>query len=196
MRKKLVKQRAGYKATLKEQKRVYSKKQYKLIFEIQEKVIREFNKQIEKLEKEMQEIILKNKQLKLNFYLLNSIKGVGEKTAITMLIFTDNFTKFESSRKFASYCGIAPFPHISGSSVRGKNKVSHLANKSIKSILNMCAINAIQYNPEIKAFYERRIKKGKNKMSTINIIRNKLISRMFAIIKRKTPYVDTMKFAA
>lgn len=196
LRKKLVKQRSGYKATLKEQKRVYSKKEYKLIFEIQEKVIREFDKQIKKLEKEMREIILKNKELKSNFDLLNSIKGIGEKTAITMLIYTSNFTKFENSRKFASYCGVAPFPYLSGSSIRGRSKVSHLANKGIKSILNMCAINAIQYNSEIKAFYERRIKKGKSKMSTINIIRNKLISRMFAVINRQTPYVDTMKFVA
>lgn len=60
----------------------------------------------------------------------------------------------------------------------------------------MCAISAIQHNPEMKQYYEKRILEGKNKMSTINIIRNKLIARIFAVVKRQTPYVNTMKFAA
>ncbi len=60
----------------------------------------------------------------------------------------------------------------------------------------MCAISAIQHNPKMKQYYERRLETGKNKMSTINIIRNKLILRVFVAIKRQTPYVDTMKFAA
>ncbi len=60
----------------------------------------------------------------------------------------------------------------------------------------MCAISAIQHNTEMKLYYDNRIAKGKNKMSTVNIIRNKLIARVFAAIKRQTPYVDTYKFAA
>ena len=59
----------------------------------------------------------------------------------------------------------------------------------------MCAVSAIQSNPEMKAYYNRRIDQGKNKMSTINIIRNKLLARAFAVVQRETPYVDTMKFA-
>ena len=60
----------------------------------------------------------------------------------------------------------------------------------------MCAISAIQHNQEMKAYYLKRVQNGKSKMSTINIIRNKLIARIFAVIKRQTPYVDIMKFAA
>ena len=113
-----------------------------------------------------------------------------------MIAYTDNFSKFENWRKFASYCGIAPFPYQSGTSIKGRTKVSHLANKKLKAIINMCAIYAIQHKPEMKAYYQKRVEQGKNKMSTINIIRNKLIARVFAVVKRKTPYVDTYKFAA
>ena len=60
----------------------------------------------------------------------------------------------------------------------------------------MCAKSAIQHNPEMKLFYNRRVEQGKNKMSTINIIRNKLLSRIFAAIKRQTPYVNVLKYAA
>ena len=114
--------------------------------------------------------------------------------ATTMIIATENFSKFENWRKFASYCGIAPFPHQSGTSIKRGNHVSSLANKKIKSMIHMCAIVAIQHNAEMKKYYESRVEKGKSKMSTINIIRNKLIARIFAVINRQTPYVDTMKF--
>lgn len=60
----------------------------------------------------------------------------------------------------------------------------------------MCAITAIQHNPEMKNYYIKRVETGKSKMSTINIIRNKLIPRIFAVVKRQTPYVDTMKFTS
>jgi transposase len=74
--------------------------------------------------------------------------------------------------------------------------VSNLANKKLKSLLDLCAKSAIQFNPEMKAYYERRVEEGKNKRSTINIIRNKLLARMFAVVQRRTPYVEIMKFAA
>lgn len=113
-----------------------------------------------------------------------------------MIVFTEGFTKFDSWRKFASYCGIAPFPKTSGSSIRGRTKVSHLANKKLKSLLSLCAKSSIQYNEERKLYYQKRIDLGKNKMSTINIIRNKILARIFAVINRKSPYVDLMKYAA
>ena len=113
-----------------------------------------------------------------------------------MIAYTDGFTKFDTWRKFASYCGIAPFPNKSGTSLIGRTKISHLANKKVKSILDLCAKSAIQHNSEMKRYYNKRIEQGKNKMSTINIIRNKLLSRIFAVVQRKSPYVDFMKYAA
>jgi len=60
----------------------------------------------------------------------------------------------------------------------------------------MVAICACAYNPELKVYYKRRVSEGKNKMSTLNIIRNKLIARMFAVVNRDTACVDLMKYAA
>ncbi|UJH92699.1 IS110 family transposase [Antarcticibacterium sp. 1MA-6-2] len=104
------------------------------------------------------------------------------------------FTSFKTWRKFASYIGIAPFPNISGTSIRGKTKISRLANREGKALLHLCAASAIQCNPEMKAYYQRRLDKGKNKMSTLNIIRNKLLARAFAVAERGTPYVNTMGY--
>ena len=196
LRGKLNKQRAGFKATLKEQKTIYKTKDYKIIFDVQQKMIAELTKQIDKINTEMKSIIDDNSSLKQTYKLVTSVKGIGMQTALVVIAYTDNFTKFDDWRKFASYCGIAPFPYQSGTSIKGRTKVSHLANKKLKTIINMCAISAIQHNPEMKRYYEKRVLEGKNKMSTINIIRNKLIARVFAVVKRQTPYVDTMKFAA
>ena len=195
LRAKLVKQRAGYKACLKEQKSVYKSKDYQDIFDIQKSLIATFSKKIDKLEKHMIDIIKQDEQLKQTFDLITSVKGIGQVTAIEILISTENFTKFSTWRKYASYAGIAPFPYQSGSSIKGRNKVSNLANKRLKSLLNMCALVSIQWNPEMKLFYNNRIEQGKNKMSTLNIIRNKLVARIFAVVNRKTPYVDTFKYA-
>ncbi len=60
----------------------------------------------------------------------------------------------------------------------------------------MCATSAIQHSPEMKLYFEKRVLQGKNRMSTINIIRNKLVARVFAVVKKGTPYVDILKYAA
>lgn len=196
LRQRLVKQRSGFKASLKEQSRILTKKKNKTLLSTQEKMINYLNKQIKKVEKEMMNVLKNNEIMYNNFKLMRSIKGIGPQTALFIIAYTANFTKFETYRKFASYCGIAPFQNQSGTSIRGKTKVSSLANKKIKSLLDMCAKSSIQHNTEMKLYYEKRIDQGKNKMSTINIIRNKLLSRIFAVVNRNEPYVDTLKYAA
>ena len=195
LRERLVKHRSGFKACLKEQKRVYIKKDSPILFITQQRMIKYLNKQIDNLESEINKIIIHSEQLKQQLVLIKSIKGVGTQTALNIIASTNGFTKFKTSRQFASYCGIAPFPNSSGTSLNGRTKVSHLANKKLKSLLDLCAKSAIKHNTEMKIFYTKRVEQGKNKRSTINIVRNKLLSRIFAVVSRKTPYVDIMKFA-
>ena len=196
LRDRMVKQRAGYKTSLGEMKRVLKICDNPVLFSSQEKIVSSFDKQIAKLDKQMNEIIIKNKSLKEKYDLIISIKGIGPQTALYMIVLTAGFTKFKNSRSFASYSGVAPFPNTSGTSIRGKTRVSNLANKKMKSLLDLAAKTAVQHNTEMKNYYNRRIEQGKSKMSTLNIIRNKLLARVFAIVNRKTPYVDVMKFAA
>jgi len=196
LRERLVKQRAGFKASLKEQKRVLDKKENATLFSTQQKMIGYLSKQIREVERQIDLVIRNNESMSQNYKLLTSIKGIGPQTALFMIAYTANFTRFDNHRKFASYCGIAPFQNQSGTSIRGRTKVSHLANKKLKSLLDLCAKTSIQHNTEMRIYYEKRIAEGKNKMSTINIIRNKLVARMFAVVKRGENYVDTMKYAA
>lgn len=194
LRNTYVKQRAGHKARLGEQKRVLTKKYNKVILASQAEIIRALDKEIGKIENEISQVIKSSAEMNKIYNLLISIKGIGKQTATALIVYTSCFTKFKTWRKFASYCGIAPFPYKSGSSIKGRTKVSNLANKHMKSLFQMCATSAIQFNREMKQYYERRVKEGKNKMSTLNIIRNKLLSRAFAVVKRQSKYVDTLLY--
>lgn len=196
MRKKLVAQRAGHIVTLTEQRRVLAEDEDSILFQVQEHLIQVLDQQIVIIEIELNTLISQDLHLQRLYQLLISIKGIGPVTARFLIASTLGFTRFKTWRKYASYCGIAPFPNRSGTSLKGKTKVSHLANKEGKALLSLCAGTAIQNNPEMKAYYRRRIEKGKNKMSTLNVVRNKLLARAFAVVERDSPFVNTMKYAS
>lgn len=196
LREKLVRQRAGYEASLKDQADFIDSSENKLLFSIPRKLIKELNGQIENIEKELDIVLEENPDIKNNYKLITSIIGVGRQTALQLIVVTNNFLSFNDHRKLASYAGVAPFPYTSGTSIRGKTKVSSMANMRLKALLSACAISAIRNDPEMKVYYNRRTEMGKNKMNTINAVRNKLLARVFAIVKRGTPYVPLYKYAA
>ena len=189
-RERLVKNRASYTTAVNEQKEAYHLKETDIIIAAQLKVIKTLDQQIQKLEDEIQAIIQNDQQINKNYSLLQSIKGVGPVVALATIIKTGNFIRFTNSRKFACFCGTAPFEHTSGSSIRGKTKVSSLRDKKMKTLLDLAAKSASQYDKELHEYFEKRIASGKSIKSTRNIIRNKIIYRMFAIIKRQTPYQE------
>lgn len=196
LRDKLVKDRSGYKARMKEQSATRKYAKTHIQNKIQTRKIKEFSTDIKEVEAAIKELVKQDKALENNYKLLVSIKGVGFVTAVYMLAYTDNFSKFINSRKFSCYAGLAPFEHTSGSSIRGRSRVSHYANKRAKSLLNLAASSAIQHNQELKEYYQRRISEGKSKMGSLNIIRNKLVDRMFAVVKRQAGYQEFLSVAA
>ncbi len=196
LREKMVKQKAGYQATMKEMKRVFNQKDNPIWFKSQQKIFKELREQINTIEAELLQIIQEDDRLKKLFELVCSVKGVGLVTGVSFIVYTNAFTSFDDWRSFASYSGTAPFEYQSGTSIKGKTKVSHLANKKMKALLSNAASCSIRYSTEMRLYYQRRLEEGKNKMSTQNIIRNKIIARVFAVVNRGTPYVDVLKHAA
>jgi len=195
LRDKMIKHRTSYKNSIKDLQDCFFEGETKLIRDTQKEMIERLNEQIKKVEDRMDTIICSMPEWKINFKLIQSVRGVGPVIARYLIIFTENFTRFANYRKFTCYAGIAPFEYASGSSVKGRTRVHHCANKQLKSLLNMAAMNAIKISGEYKQYYQRRQKEGKNNMSTLNIIRNKLLARIFAVEKRQTPYVDHYKIA-
>ena len=166
------------------------------IIKIQLALVKHVAQKIKALDEQIKQCIAKADQsINQNFKLLTSIKGIGDVIATATLVKTKNFIAFKNARKFSCFCGSAPFDHTSGKSIRKKTRISHLADKTMKTLLTMGARTAIQHDKELKAFYERRLAMGKSKNSTINIVRNKLIFRMFAVINRQTPFTDQYSIA-
>ena len=143
-----------------------------------------------KVEKRMLQLINEDEELKTLFSLITSVKCVGDVLATELIVYTNGFTRMNNARQLACYSGIAPFEHSSGTSVRGRIGTSNFANMKLKSTLHMAAVSATRHVPDIKQYYERKVGEGKHKMAVINAIRNKLIQRIMAIVKRGTPYQE------
>jgi transposase len=154
------------------------------------------NQQIKEVEAKLLAVIKSNEDIVKNYNLLISIKGIGIILAVQFLIHTGNFVRFSDWRKFACYCGIAPFEKQSGTSLHIRGRIHPFCDKKLKSLLTMAAINAIRTDNELKAYYQKKVTEGKPKMCVINIIRNKLVARAFAVIKRGTPFVVLYQHAA
>lgn len=158
-------------------------------------IIQNLSSEIKLTEKKIDELLAQNPELSKNYKLLLSVPGIGRQNALYMIVFTQNFVSFNSPKKFAAYAGIAPFPNRSGKSRQSKNKVSHKANKKMKTLLSSAVVTTISNCAEYKIYYHKQLEKGKNEFSIKNVIRNKIVARAFAVIKRRTPYVNTHAFA-
>jgi transposase len=195
LRTKLVRDRGGYLNRLKELQNATDNRMDKVLLKTHKTVIRVLTKEIEVIEDQINALIEANPDYQTTFSLLTSIKGVGKITAAKMIACTNNFKKFSNARKFNCYAGLAPFKHESGTSIKTRARVSHLANKDIKAMLNLCAFCAIRHDAELKHYYTRRVAEGKPKMACINIVRSKIVARMFAIVKKQMPYEPLLMVA-
>lgn len=193
-RERLVKQQTALKITSRELSE-FNADPTGIIIKESKALINHLQKRINMIDEKMLELVKEDPELKEKFQLVTSVHGIGKQTALFILVYTNGFTLFHDPRKFACYCGLSPFPYSSGTSIHGRTRVSHLANKKLKSLLTLCALNTIKKENEFKLYYDRRIAQGKSPMSTINILRNKLVSRIFAAVKRGTPYQPLLQAA-
>lgn len=195
-REQLVRDRTGKMSSLKEMQSLLSSPSTDSCCKIIKKTIQYLSKQIEALEGRIKELVKSNDSLEKNYKLLNTLKGVGLILSCQILYHTSNFKRFDSWRQFSSYCGVAPFEHSSGTSIHRKNRIHHIGDRKMKTLLTLASVSAIQCDKELKHYYKKKLAEGKPKMVALNNIRNKILSRAFAVVKRGTPYVELQKFAA
>lgn len=158
---------------------------------LQKAVISNLEKTKENIEAHIVKIVGQDKELSHKVERVKSIKGVGQVTAIAFLVYTKGYSSFDNGKQLACYSGVVPFiKKKSGISIKSKSRVSSFANKKLKRLLHLCALSAIKYDNDLKAYYARKISEGKNKMSVINAVRNKLVLRMFAVIRDDRDYVE------
>lgn len=168
----------------------------KVVLPVNTKILKDLKKTLKHIDTKIQEVIMANPVIKQQYQLIQSIPGIGTQTAVYLIVATKCFQSFSDWRKLACYAGVAPFEYSSGSSIRGRTKVNHMADKKMKSLLNMCALSAKKHDAQLKEYYERKVKEGKNAMLVMNNLRCKLLGRVFAVVNRQTPFVNINKFAA
>jgi transposase len=145
----------------------------------------------QRLDRLIEEHINKHEKLKENKVLLESIPGVGKVIATRMLMVIGS-RQFESASQCSAYLGLVPVQHESGSSIKGRSRLSKAGNPGIRAKLYMAAVVATRYNPDIKAQYERLTSKGKSKMSALGAAMRKLVQICFGVLKHQQPYQPQM----
>ena len=194
-RNRLIKAKKQLKTTFKEQKLFLEKSITKSLEKYTEKPVKALDEQINGIEKEITDIMKKDEHLSRLYKIMLSIDGVGFVTAAYIMVTTNEFINISEAKKYACYAGVVPFEHSSGSSYRGKSRVSSRANKTIKTLLHMSALAAIRVEGELQDYFKRKIEEGKNKMSILNAIRNKLILRIFSCVRRDQEYEKNFNYS-
>jgi len=165
-----------------------SMKMDKELLKLNESLIKNIDNQICKIEAKIESIINNDELLNEQAARIRTIPGVGKVLTWMILTKTEGFTKITEPRKLACFAGVVPFDHQSGTSIKYKPKTSNFADKELKKVLHLGAMSAIRLDNDLRVYYLRKIEEGKNKMCVLNAIRNKIVHRIFALIKNENFY--------
>ena len=150
------------------------------------KMIKMFEKEIDKLNKELQS--LASEHCSETLEKLQTIPGIGPKTSIMLIALTNNFANFDDPRKLSAYVGLCPRIYQSGTSVRGKGHICKVGNARARKLLYLCTWTAQKANAQCKALKERLEAKGKPIRVIKVAIANKLLRMAFAVAKKNATY--------
>ncbi|WP_299217237.1 IS110 family transposase [uncultured Dokdonia sp.] len=158
----------------------------KLVVRSLEKNLRRLKKEVDFLELELLRIVKREHQDLLTR--IESIVGIGRKTAVTLIVLTEGFEKFESAKQLCSYAGLTPIIRQSGSSLHVKARISKMGNRRLRSMLFLCSFSAKKHNKACIALFNRMVAKGKPRKVALIAVCNKLLKQAFAIAKSGVPY--------
>jgi transposase len=193
LRKKLLKIKVMLASNEKSEQYFLSGKERKEIAAYYQSSLKSLKWDIKQVEQRIATIVKSDEHLARLTTIMLSIPRIGQVIACEILIRTNEFKNISCPRKFASYCGIAPFPLSSGTSVKGRTRVSQIANKDLKRMLHLAAMGSLsQKDTKLAQYYSRKAAQGKNKMSILNAVRNKLVHTVFACVRDNRLYDEKL----
>jgi transposase len=191
IRKKLLKMRAMFQSTKTVESYFLTGADKKDVWKYTQASFEAVKSDVKVIEKEMQTIVYKDQRLQELVGLITSVPQVGNVIAIEIIILTNEFKDISCPKKFSSLCGIAPFAKTSGTSVNKKPRISSIGNRDMKKMLHLAAIQSAKPGKStFKTYYARKVREGKNKMSVLNAVRNKLVRVIFACVRDKRAYEE------
>ena len=156
--------------------------------QIIEQNIEQTEKSIQALSKRIEQIIAEDTRAKRVYDIARSVPGLGPKNTLAILSETGMFVKVPNARACASYAGVSPHQHESGSSVKRKKRVSKAANKKLKTAFSQAAFSMIRHPSVFKELYDRLIAKGREHLQALNAVRNKIIRILYACLEKDVTY--------
>lgn len=161
-------------------------------------VVKSLQRSLKNIQKEVQEIekellILIKTEHQETLTKIESVPGIGRKTAMMLIVLTDGFNRFENSGQLSSFCGLTPSIRQSGSSIKGRSRISKVGNAKLRNLLFMCSFTACKCNKACRELYERIVSKGKSKKLALIAVCNKLLKQAFAIAKSGIEYNENYK---
>lgn len=194
LRDRLVRSRKDITRTNEDAKRFFPKEHYMILVRGSKDALAGLEKSILAADREIEQLIQGDETLTKLSRLILSVDGIGIVTCCMLLVRTNEFKDINEAKKLACTSGIAPFERSSGTSLRGKSRVSHYAHKDLKALLHLCAMVAVRQEGTLKEYYTRKVGEGKNKMSVLNAIRNKLIHRVCAVVRTEIMYQKNYRY--
>ncbi len=152
------------------------------------RMLKQVDKELAQLESKLESLVRETQENQLEQ--LTSIPGMGKKTAMLLIVLTDGFTSFENARQLCCYSGLTPTIRQSGTSVRGRSRISKVGNRKLRNLLFMCSFTACRTNKACRDLFERIVLKGKSKKLALIAVCNKLLKQAFAIAKSGTYYQE------
>jgi len=152
-----------------------------------EKHIKYLKKEVNEIEQQIAQHIDNHPQLKKDAELLDTIPGIGKRTANKLLTILGGNQKFESAKEVAAYVGLNPEHSQSGTSLNSV-RLSKTGSSEVRKMLYMPALTAIKYNPILKQFYEKLIGKGKPKKLAICAVMRKFWHIIYGVLKHQVPF--------
>jgi transposase len=156
-------------------------------------LIRSIDKQIDICKANIEKLIANEAGLNSKVKKLLTIKGVGLITVATIIAETLGFEHFHSIRQVVSYAGYDVVERQSGTSIKGKNRISKKGNRYIRNILYFPAMVSSRFNPELKRTYLRIIQNKPSKMVGQVAIQRKLLALIYTLWKNDSEYIEGYK---
>ena len=154
---------------------------------IQQRIVL-LNKQEQTIKEEIETLVTKEKAVKQELTLLCTIPGIGPLTAATILAETNGFELVRNKRQLASYAGFDVKEKQSGTSVRGKTRISKKGNKYLRKAMYLPALSAIRHDERCKSIFARLVSKHGIKMKAAVAVQRKLLEMTYTIFKTQTAY--------
>lgn len=191
----LKQQRASLRQKVTDLKNISFNKSTEKLITMHKESIAQMSREITEIEAMIKKEVNADKKLKKEIKRLKTIPGVGDVMAWTFAVKTEGFTRLTNPRKLGCYAGVVPFEQQSGTSLKTKPRVSKMADMQMKTTLQMAAMRAVRMQNDLQHYYLRKVEEGKNKMSVLNAVRNKIIHIAMALIRNQSFYENRLELS-